>query len=117
LRGEAFAALDGSDDRRPHSGQASQQHASGGITDTNPNNGGAGRVERVQQDKVLVLGHDTRIHISGPLPDSAVGHALDPEITDVLRFMPLGNQPSAQGRRQIGVDEKPHGRSAAAKTG
>jgi hypothetical protein len=84
------------------------------IADADPDDGRADLVVRLQEDEILILCHDASVQVSGMPPYGAVRRVRKANIASMPRAH--RHEPLRQCRRQIGVDEEPHG-PAAVKTG
>ena len=113
---DLFTTLDRRHDSRPYRRDALQKQVANRITDSYPDHGGAGAVQRLQQDEVLILGDDAGVEFPGARPNRLVGHHFEAKITDVVRFVTLRPDPARKCWRQVRVDEKSHG-SEAVKIG
>jgi hypothetical protein len=63
--------------------QALHQNGSDRVADSNPHNGRACTVQRLQQDEVLILRNNARVEVPCTRPDFAIGLLLQTEITNV----------------------------------
>jgi hypothetical protein len=97
-------------------GQATARRSNSTRRTEFPNYRGSPWVERVQQHEILVPCDHAGAELSRSLPKNTIGKTLRSELGHVLGFVPGIDEPPGECRRQIRVDEEPHG-SAEATTG